>query len=374
MKKMKVLGSPQKYIQGPGALNDLGKWSKVFGSVIYVILDEFVNGIAGDRIINSIDKEGIEGSLNIFNGESSMEEINRHVELAKKANANVIVGVGGGKTLDTAKAVAHLMKLPVVISPTLASTDAPTSALAIIYKPTGEFESYMHLPFNPNVVLVDTEMIVQAPWIFLSSGIGDALATYYEAKICVDADSENMAGGLSTKAAFALAELCKETLYKYGEQAIKDCKANKVTPEFEAVVEANTLLSGIGFESSGLAAAHSIHDGLTELAETHHFMHGQKVAFGSIAQAVIDEEYEELEKIVRFSLKVGLPVTLERFGIVEDVEKKIMIVANKTVDPEETIHSYPKKMTAQIVYDAIIKADKLATKIKKEVENEENNK
>ena len=373
MKKLNVLVMPQKYIQGAGALNELGKWSKTFGSKVYVILDKFVEGIAGKRILKSISDAKIEGTLNIFNGESSMEEINRHIKLAKAYGAEVIVGVGGGKTLDTAKAVAHLNKIPVVVSPTLASTDAPTSALAIIYKPTGEFESYMHLPFNPNIVLVDTEMIVQAPWIFLSSGIGDALATYYEAKICVDAESDNMAGGLSTKAAFALATLCKDTLYEFGEQAIKDCKANKVTPAFEAVVEANTLLSGLGFESSGLAAAHSIHDGLTELEETHHFMHGQKVAFGNIAQAVIDDDLEELEKIVRFSFRVGLPVTLKRFGIVEDVEKKIMIVAKKTVDKDETIHSYPKKMTAQLVFDAIMKADKLATEIKDVIKHEKNN-
>jgi glycerol dehydrogenase len=293
-----------------------------------------------------------------------MEEINRHLEIVKSNNISVIVGVGGGKTLDTAKAIAYLNKKPVIICPTLASTDAPTSALAIIYKPTGEFESYMHLPFNPNIVLVDTKMIINAPARFLASGIGDALATYYEAKICVEADSQNMAGGLSTRAAFALATLCKDTLYKYGIQAVKDCKDKNASIAFEAIVEANTLLSGLGFESSGLAAAHSIHDGLTELEETHHFLHGEKVAFGTVTQAVIDNELKELERIVKFCVGVGLPVTLKDLGIVNDIEKKVQIVAEKTVDKDETIHSYPYKMTSKIVYDAIIKADKLATKIK----------
>jgi len=362
----KILISPQKYIQGAGALNNVAEYAKNYGKKSYIIADNFVQGLIKDKIKNSYkNQEGTLYEFGLFNGESSLEEIEKHLKVAKELDVDVIIGIGGGKTLDTAKAVAFKYNKPVIICPTLASTDAPTSALAIIYKPTGEFESYMHLPFNPNIVLLDTELVINAPTRFLVSGMGDALATYYEAKVCVDANSKNMAGGLSTKAAFALATLCKDTLYKYGIEAKNACDNKKINEAFENVVEANTLLSGLGFESSGLAAAHSVHDGLTELEETHHFMHGEKVAFGTIVQAVIDKNYEELEKIVRFNLAVGLPVNLEDLGIVEDVKKKVMIVAEKTVHKDETIHSYPYKMTKEIVYDAIINADEFATNIKK---------
>ena len=320
--------------------------------------------IAGERIKDGGKKEEIDITLNHFNGESSQIEIDRHLAEAEKQGVDVFVGVGGGKTLDTAKAAAHLANKPVIICPTLASTDAPTSALAIIYKETGEFERYMHLPFNPNIILIDTEMIVKAPARFLASGIGDALATYYEAKVCVEGGATNMAGGLSTKAAFALATLCKDTLYEYGKQAVEDCKNDDPSKAFEAIVEANTLLSGLGFESSGLAAAHSVHDGLTELEETHHFMHGEKVAFGTVVQAVIDNDLEELERIVKLCVSVGLPVTLEDLGVKEGIEEKVRIVADKTVDKDETIHNYPYEITSDIVYNAIIKADKLAKEIK----------
>ena len=361
----KILISPQKYIQGAGALNSVAEYAKNFGQRSYIIADDFVQNLIKEKIEKSYKKEkGTLYEFGLFGGESSMDEIDKHIDVAKELNADVIIGIGGGKTLDTAKATAFKLNKPVIICPTLASTDAPTSALAIIYKPTGEFESYMHLPFNPNIVLLDTELVVNAPARFLVSGMGDALATYYEAKICVDAGSKNMAGGLSTDAAFALATLCKDTLYKYGVEAKKACEANKVNEAFEKVVEANTLLSGLGFESSGLAAAHSVHDGLTELEETHHFMHGEKVAFGTIVQAVIDENFDELEKIVKFNLELGLPATLEDLGIVEDVKNKVMIVAEKTVHKDETIHSYPYEMTKEIVYNAILDADKLATQIK----------
>ena len=362
--KNKILIAPQKYIQGPGTLSELGKFAKDYGDSSYVIADDFIMGLVGEKVSKGGEDAGVKITLETFNGESSMEEINRHIEIMKSGSYSTVVGIGGGKTLDTAKAIAHFTKKPSIICPTLASTDAPTSALSIIYTPSGEFEKYLHLPFNPNIILVDTEMIVNAPVRTLIAGLGDAMATYYEAKVCVLHEATNMAGGLSTKAAFALAKLCKDSLYKHAVKAVESNRNKKLSYEFEVIVESNTLLSGLGFESSGLAAAHSIHDGLTELDETHGFLHGEKVSFGTVVQLVMEKEYEELEKYVKFATKVGLPTTLADLKIIEDIEKKVQIVADKTVDPEETIHSYSYVVTSKMVHDAIIEGDKRATEIK----------
>ncbi|MCK5807098.1 MAG: glycerol dehydrogenase, partial [Mycoplasmataceae bacterium] len=351
--KNKILIAPQKYVQGPGVLSELGKFVKAYGNNAYVIADDFIMSLVGEKVSKGGKEVGVEITLEKFNGESSMQEINRHIEIMKNGSYDAIVGIGGGKTLDTAKAIAFYTKKPSIICPTLASTDAPTSALSIIYTPEGEFESYLHLPFNPNIVLVDTEMIVKAPIRTLIAGIGDAMATYYEAKVCVTHEATNMAGGLSTKAAFALATICRENLYKHAIKAVESNKAKELSYEFEVVVESNTLLSGLGFESAGLAAAHSVHDGLTELHETHGFLHGEKVSFGTVVQLVMEKDYDELEKYVEFAEKLGLPTTLKDLKIVEDIEAKVMRVAQKTVDPEETIHSYSYEITAQMVFDAI---------------------
>ncbi len=147
-----------------------------------------------------------------FGGECSDEEISRLVELAKSADLEVIVGVGGGKTLDTAKATAYELKVPVIVAPTIASTDAPCSALAVIYTPDGEFKRYLVLPSNPTVVLVDSHVVAQAPARFLVSGMGDALATYFEARSCQIKYAGNMTGRIGSMTAYALAELCYEAL------------------------------------------------------------------------------------------------------------------------------------------------------------------
>jgi glycerol dehydrogenase len=253
---------PGRYIQGYDALSSLGEELLRFGNTAYGIADPFVM----DEILPDY-KNKIEDALNIsferFEGESSDEEIERLSDLAKESGAEVVVGIGGGKTLDTAKAVAYKLKIPVTIVPTIASTDAPTSALSVIYTPEGEFKRYLILPKNPEIVLVDTKIIANAPVRFLVSGMGDALATWFEAESARQNYAPNMTGNLGSMSAYALSRLCYDTLMEYGVSARTANEAKVVTFAFERVVEANTLLSGLGFESGGLAASHSIHNGLT---------------------------------------------------------------------------------------------------------------
>lgn len=360
---LKVIQSPAKYIQGPDALYHIGKYIKPVADKTLVIADNFVLGLVGDIVRESLDEYEVSGLFEEFGGECTHDEIERLTKLATENGCQNVLGVGGGKTLDTAKAVAHFAKVPVAIAPTIASTDAPTSALSVVYNELGGFDSYLIYPSNPNIVVMDTNIIAKAPVRLLVAGMGDALATYFEARSCSAANKPTMAGGATTRAALALAHLCFETLLEDGIKAKLAVEAGVSTRAVENIVEANTLLSGLGFESAGLAAAHAIHNGFTALEECHHMYHGEKVAFGTLSQLVLENApAEEIEMVMDFCVQVGLPITLEELGVditAADFEEKIMAVAELSCADNETIYNMPFEVDSDQVFAAIMAADRM---------------
>ena len=354
----RIIQSPGKYIQGADALTRLGDYLKPLAKRWLVVGDKFVLGFAEDTLRQSFKQAELHVEIAPFGGECSQNEIDRLRKLAKGADCQAVVGIGGGKTLDTAKALAHFMDVPVAIAPTIASTDAPCSALSVIYTDSGEFDHYLMLPHNPNMVIVDTKVVAGAPARLLAAGIGDALATWFEARACSRSGATTMAGGKCTQAALALAELCYNTLIEEGEKAMLAAEQHVVTPALERVVEANTYLSGVGFESGGLAAAHAIHNGLTAIPDAHHFYHGEKVAFGTLTQLVLENApVDEIETVAALCHSVGLPITLAQLDIKEDIPAKMHRVAETACAKGETIHNMPGGVTPDEVYAALLVAD-----------------
>lgn len=366
----KALISPAKYVQGEEELQNLGYFVKTFGNCALLIAHPDDVARVKKELDETAKRFGISFVESNFCGECAREEITRLQELAKEQNCACTIGLGGGKAIDTAKCVAEGDAL--IIVPTIAATDAPTSHSAVIYTKEGAFEDYAYFKQNPSVVLVDTTIIAKAPTRFLVSGMGDALSTFFEARATRKSISNVNAGlpcgyregvcapAKGTNTAFALANLCYQTLLEQGEEAKKACDENKVTPALEDIVEANILLSGLGFESGGLAAAHAIHDGLTILEGTHAFFHGEKVAFGTISQLVLEKaEKEELEEVLEFCCRVGLPVCLADIGVKAITQEELMEVAKKACIPEESIHSMPFPIQIEAVAEAIKEADRI---------------
>lgn len=348
---------PGRYTQGAGALSTLGKEASKFGKKAFTLCDPFALESIIPEYQKDIEKE-VEIKFEKFNGECSDKEIERVSQLATEAGSEVMIAVGGGKTIDTAKAVAHKLSLPIIVVPTIASTDAPCSALSVIYTDEGIVDRYLFLPANPNCVLVDTTIISKAPSRFLVSGMGDALATWIEARSCQLKYADNFAGAKGSMTAYALAELCFETLLEYGEIAKISNDANVVTPAFEKVVEANILLSGLGFESGGIASCHAIHNGLTALEPTHAYFHGEKVAIGVIASLFLtDKPADFIEEIYNFCELIGLPTTLAQVGLENPTDEDLMKVAQKACAEGETIYNELVPITPESVLAAIKAAD-----------------
>ena len=365
----RIIQSPGKYIQGPDAVSRLGDYLKPMAERWLVVGDKFVLGFAQGTLEESGRAAGIALKIVPFGGECSQNEIDRLRAIAQEAGCAAVLGIGGGKTLDTAKALAHYMAVPVAIAPTIASTDAPCSALSVIYTDSGEFDRYLLLPQNPNLVIVDTKFVAGAPARLLAAGIGDALATWFEARACSRSGATTMAGGKCTQAALALAELCYTTLLEEGEKAMLAAGQHVVTPALERIIEANTYLSGVGFESGGLAAAHAIHNGLTAIPDAHHYYHGEKVAFGTLTQLVLENApVEEIETAAALCHAVGLPITLAQLDITQDIPAKMRTVAEAACAEGETIHNMPGGATPEQVYAALMVADQYGKRFLEEWE------
>ncbi len=359
----RIIYSPSKYIQGPGEMKKLKSYSDTLSKKgVYILVDKFVYDNFKDKIEYSYKEDLTKCHLEVFAGECSKQEVERNIKILEEKGFDTVIAVGGGKTIDAGKAIGHYLNLPIIVAPTIASTDAPCSALSVLYTENGEFDQYLFLRANPNAVLMDTEIIVKAPSRLLVSGMGDALATYFEAQACYDSEATSIAGGKPSQSALALAKLCVETLMADGYKAKIANENGVVTKAFENIVEANTYLSGVGFESGGLAAAHAIHNGLTILEEGHSKYHGEKVSFGTITQLVMENRsLEEINEVIDFCKSVGLPTNFKDLGM-ENVSKERLFEAAKASCVEgETIHNMPFDVTAESVYAAMITADKLGS-------------
>ena len=366
---------PTKYVQGEDELLNLGYFVKTFGDSALLIAHEMDVERVKAKLDATAEKFGVTFIPSNFGGECSRQEIARLQAVAKENGCACTIGLGGGKAIDTAKCVAQGEAL--IICPTIAATDAPTSHSAVMYTPDGAFDDYAYFKQSPSVVMIDTTVIANAPTRFLVSGMGDALSTYFEARATARANANVNAGlpcgfreGLpgpakSTMASQMMAELCYKTLLADGAKAKAACDCNKVTPALENIVETNILLSGLGFESGGLAAAHAVHDGLTVLAGTHHNTHGEKVAFGTLVQLVLENApTEEINEVLGFCKSVGLPMCLADIGVTEITEEELKAVAEKTCIPEESVHSMPFDVTPDMVAAAIVTADKIGAAYK----------
>ena len=305
---------PGRYIQGFRAIEYLGKELSNFGRVGLCIMAPSAMKMLGDKILN--ETVGAQLLLEEFKRECCDEELDRLFALGKEPNVQFVVAVGGGKTIDTGKIVADRLGARMIVVPTIASTDAPCSACAVVYSNDGIMIRIEYQRNNPDLVLVDSEIISKAPVRFLIAGMGDALATWFEAESCRKTNSKNEAGESGSLTAHALARLCYDTLLEYGVAALTACRVHAVTPALEHVIEANTLLSGLGFESGGLATAHSIHNGLTVLSQTHNYYHGEKVAFGVLASLFLTGKSKTIiDEVYSFCESVGLPTTLSGLGL-----------------------------------------------------------
>ncbi len=354
----KIFGSPQRYIQGEGVIDRLGELVGYLGRRFFVFGDAIVLPLVRERIDAGFKESGKEAVFDLFGGESSRAETGRLSEVLRKASCDVVVGVGGGKAADTAKAVSLGLSIPVVILPTIASTDAPTSRIMAVYDEGHRLVEVLRMDRNPDAVVVDTGLIARAPARFIVAGMGDALSTRFEAEICAATNSPNFFKGIGGQSALVLARTCYDIIREFGLAAKQAVEEQRVTEALERVVEANIFMSGVGFESGGLAAAHAIHAGFTMISEMNGSFHGEKVAVGLLAQFVMEKRSRYfMDEMIAFYRQLGLPATLAELGLAELTEEKLDAIAKRACLPNTYMFHMPRPVDEGLVKQAIREAD-----------------
>ncbi len=365
----RVFIAPQRYIQGQQVLRGIGRYlSLVQAKRVALLMSERGSRHEGVLLLNSLRAAGIEAVVRTFNGECSIEEITAQSEALVKERIDCVIAAGGGKCIDAGKGVAFRLGTPVVIVPTLASNDAPCSALSVLYSPQGVSAGVEFYPHSPALVVVDTDIIAAAPERYLVAGMGDAMATWYEARVCLlNPAAVTTIGARPTLASYAIGEVCAQTLFKEGCAAAAAVAAHTVNESLETVVEANTLLSGLGFESGGLAAAHGVAQSYTAIPKVHaNYLHGEMVAMGTLAQLMMESRRDEAARVAEFFAAVGLPIHLGQLSLDAGDTGVLDVISEGTLAFPFT-GNMPQPVTAELVRSAVLDAHRLGLSVAEKI-------
>ena len=285
--------------------------------------------------------------------ESSLASLHTAVS---EHQADVIIGIGGGKALDTAKLLAHQCQLPVVTIPTSAATCAAWTALSNVYSDEGAFQYDVALASCPDLLVLDYELIKTAPQRTLVAGIGDAIAKWYEASVSSGNDPATL-----IIAAVQQARVLRDILFQKSVSALQ----NPDGEEWQEVVDATVLLAGVigglGGARCRTVAAHAVHNGLTHIRAAHGALHGEKVAYGILVQLRLEEMLQgnqlatsARQQLLSFYDEIGLPKTLEDLGLEKVTLGELRHAAQVACNPQSDLHRLPFAVSPEQLMAAMV--------------------
>ncbi|MCL4746703.1 MAG: glycerol dehydrogenase [Burkholderiaceae bacterium] len=355
---MRIYGGPRRYIQGPDALQQLEVELRRFGSNALLLADEVVE----ERLALAVDTRLVAGACVRFGGECTEEEIARVAQVGTDRRCDVVVGAGGGKALDVAKAVAHELGTEVVIVPTIASNDAATSRLSVLYDKTHRVRGVRRLDLNPALVLVDTKVIIAAPRRFFVAGIGDALSKVFESDACRTARGRSFFDAEPPLAAQALADACYRTLRSSAARALDALARGTPDQAFEDTTEAAVLLSGLAFENGGLSVAHALTRGFTAVPQLATSLHGEQVSVGLVVQLILaDTSASDLGELIAFMRSIGLPTSMRDLAIepIDESEIAKTVAAVTLSSAQHLLRHFHRPLSETNLRQAIVECARL---------------
>lgn len=318
---------PSRYYQGKDALLEFGPRAEQWGKSFLFVGTKTALSIARPKLEKSFENLECTVNYELSSGKPVEEEYARVKKLAEQYGPDMVVGVGGGAVIDIARSAGMMNGKLVGCIPTSVAADAPCTNVSVHYSQDGLLALGADIFHKgPDLVFVDVTIIAEAPARYLVSGIGDALATYYEAMTCRNNNIPQFGEVYSTYTAIELSRICRDMILEYGLAAKLACENRAVTPALENCVEAAALLSGVGGLNSGCSGGHGIGDYLGTLPGGHDSLHGERVSVGLVAQLIMEDyPMDEIEGVIEFCKSVGLPTCIKDMGISDIDEAAVKI-------------------------------------------------
>jgi glycerol dehydrogenase len=341
----------------------LGSLCLTQGHKIYVLGGKTALAKTKAAIYDSLAQAGIEvTAFAWYGGECSQENIQQLADDVVSCQADVIVAVGGGKALDTGKAVGAKCNLPVVTIPTIAATCAAVTPLSVAYNNQGEFAGNLFLDDCPTGVIVDTAVILATPVSWLIAGMGDTLAKMYELR----AAASVMPPSSLTISAVMNGQICYEIIQRFGQAARQAVAEQRLCEEFDSIIDAIILSAGLssifGGEKLRNAAAHAIYNGFTKIPATHAVAHGSIVGYGNLCLLALENRSDaEIIEEIKLAERCGIPTMLSQIANLSEAELQMACQASAKAT---AMACMPFAVTAEMVLAAIKRIDGLAVQVK----------
>ncbi|WP_413725095.1 iron-containing alcohol dehydrogenase family protein [Sodalis sp. RH16] len=351
--------APQNYLNEPGLIARIGDYVAPISRDNVMIITSPKAWLATQRAVEaSFAPHGIQYQRYFLQGECTAATIAAFTEQAAAEDIRLIIGIGGGKVLDTAKGIAESGgRLPLITVPTVAATCAAWSPISVLYTEAGAHLNSMPLQRTPEWVLVDSQIIAQTPVRYLKAGIVDALAKWYEFEPYLRQDDSSLSLILKAQAA----KLALDIFEQLGEQAVADNQARQVTPALIKVVDAVIALAGMANsmrdEITRIGVAHGIHNSITRQPDLHGFLHGELVGFGLVIQSLLDTTGAPSRARLLNLLKVfSTPLTLRELGVTESVARRAAQIAQGVQIAPAIAARLPFAMNAERIEQALLSA------------------
>lgn len=347
------------YSIGDDAYEDVAQVCRPYGSRILLIGGKKAMKAGFERLERQLKHSGLSiVAVEHYGHDCTYSNILRLASLAQELKVDMIFGMGGGKALDTAKGAAQRAGLPVFTFPTIAATCAATTALSVVYREDGSFESFYFFSRPPRHAFIDLSIIAKAPWKYLQAGMGDTIGKFFECHFSARGDKLEHSSALGRE----ISNMCYAPLLEYGIEAKRDCENHCVSTALEQAVLANIVSTGLVslsvLDQYNCAVAHSVYYGLVVLPGFEEkWLHGNVVAYGVLVQLLIDGDEAEARRLKSFMQALEIPTTLREMDVPVD-RTVLQPVLTETVTGPDMEH-IPYPITEDMVFDAMVKVEAL---------------